>query len=54
MPARNEPDLENLPADVRSELKIHLIKRVDEILALVLEPPAPAPPSPIEELDVAG
>jgi len=54
MPARNEPDLENLPADVRSELKIHLIKRVDEILPLVLEPPAPAPPPPIEELDVAG
>jgi len=55
IPARNEPDLENLPADVRSELKIHLIKRVDEILALVLEPPPPPPPAPpIEELDVAG
>src|SRR5580700_8417018 len=37
MPARNEPDLENVPSDVLSELKIHLIKRVDEILSLVLE-----------------
>jgi len=49
VPARNERDLEDVPKDVRAELKIHLVKRVDEVLPLVLEPPAPqtssAPPS---------
>jgi ATP-dependent Lon protease len=43
LPARNEPDLEELPADVRAELTVHLIKRVDEVLALVLEPPTTPP-----------
>jgi ATP-dependent Lon protease len=50
MPARNERDLEDVPQDVRDALAIHLIKRVDEILPLVLEPPAPpaasVPPPP--------
>jgi ATP-dependent Lon protease len=41
VPARNERDLDDVPKDVRDELDIHLIKRVDEILPLVLEPPAP-------------
>ncbi|MGH7270100.1 MAG: S16 family serine protease, partial [Polyangiaceae bacterium] len=46
MPARNAPDLEEIPADIRDELKIHLVKRVDEVLPLVLEPGfAPPPPS---------
>jgi ATP-dependent Lon protease len=43
IPARNERDLEDVPKDVLSELTIHLIKRVDEILPLVLEPPVPNP-----------
>ncbi len=43
LPAKNERDLEDIPKDVREQLTIHLIKRVDEILPLVLEPP-PAPP----------
>jgi ATP-dependent Lon protease len=46
MPARNEPDLEDVPGDVRNDLEIHLIKRVDEILALVLEPPLALPSVP--------
>jgi ATP-dependent Lon protease len=54
MPARNEADLENVPSDVRAELKIHLIKRVDEILALVLEPPIVPPAPPAEELEATG
>jgi ATP-dependent Lon protease len=46
VPARNEPDLDDVPKDVRAELKIHLIKRVDEVLPLVLDgTPAPTPPS---------
>jgi ATP-dependent Lon protease len=43
LPKRNERDLEDVPNDVRGELRVHLIRRVDEVLALVLEP-APLPP----------
>jgi len=49
LPARNEADLEEVPKDVRAEMKVHLIKRVDEVLPLVLEPPrvsTPPPPAP--------
>jgi ATP-dependent Lon protease len=46
VPARNAPDLDDIPKDIRAELKIHLVKRVDEVLPLVLDgTPAPAPPS---------
>lgn len=47
IPIRNERDLDEVPKDVLRELKVHLVKRVDEILPLVLEMPAPpsAPPS---------
>src|SRR3984957_10062450 len=44
VPARNERDLEEIPKDIRAELKVHLIHRVDEVLALVLEPPLALPP----------
>jgi ATP-dependent Lon protease len=44
VPARNAPDLEEVPRDVRSELTVHLIKRIDQVLPLVLEPPIPPPP----------
>jgi ATP-dependent Lon protease len=39
MPSRNEKDLEEVPKDILQELKIHLVKRIDEVLPLVLEPP---------------
>jgi ATP-dependent Lon protease len=35
--------LEEVPKDVLDALTIHLIKRVDEILPLVLEPPLANP-----------
>jgi ATP-dependent Lon protease len=44
VPARNERDVEEVPKDVREELTVHLVKRVDEVLPLVLEPPL-APPA---------
>jgi ATP-dependent Lon protease len=47
VPARNEPDLDEVPKDVRSDLKVHLIKRIDEVLPLVLEPPLAPPPAPM-------
>jgi ATP-dependent Lon protease len=43
IPHRNERDLDEIPKDILAELTIHLIKRVDEILPLVLEPPVPTP-----------
>ncbi len=46
LPKRNERDLEDVPADVRSNLTIHLVSRVEEILPLVLEPPTE--PAPVE------
>jgi ATP-dependent Lon protease len=50
VPSRNEADLTEVPKDVMSELKVHLVKRVDEVLPLVLEPMAPAAaPSPVAE-----
>ncbi|MGD0675514.1 MAG: endopeptidase La [Polyangiaceae bacterium] len=52
VPKRNEPDLDDVPADVRGELKVHLIRRVDEVLPIVLEPPAPSvPPQPQPDSD---
>jgi ATP-dependent Lon protease len=45
MPAKNERDLDDVPKDIKAELKIHLIKRIDEVLPIVLEPPL-APPAP--------
>ena len=38
-PDRNENDLEDVPAEVRADLDIQLIRRMDEVLSLVLEPP---------------
>jgi ATP-dependent Lon protease len=43
IPYKNERDLDELPKDVREQLKVHLIKRVEEILPLVLEPGSPEP-----------
>jgi ATP-dependent Lon protease len=37
-PERNEPDLDDLPADVRREMRFHPVKSVDEVLSLALEP----------------
>jgi ATP-dependent Lon protease len=45
VPARNERDLDDIPKDIREQLKVHLVKRVDEILPLVLEAPSPVPPA---------
>jgi ATP-dependent Lon protease len=46
VPARNERDLEDIPKDIRDQMKIHLVKRVDEVLPLVLEPPNPSATPP--------
>ncbi len=44
LPKRNEPDLEEVPTEVRESLDICLVSRVDEVMGLVadFEPPTPA------------
>lgn len=39
VPSRNERDLDDVPKDVLDTMKVHLIKRMDEVLPIVLEPP---------------
>jgi ATP-dependent Lon protease len=38
LPGRNEPDLDDLPADVRQQMQFYPVKSIDEVLALALEP----------------
>ena len=38
LPYRNEADLDDVPESVLKELNIHLAKRIDEVLAIALEP----------------
>lgn len=40
LPARNEPDLDDVPAEVREALDIHVVADVADIVALALEQPA--------------
>src|SRR5438094_1493764 len=37
LPERNEPDLDDLPAEVRTQMHFHPTKSIDEVLALSLE-----------------
>ena len=37
LPQRNEPDLDEVPADVRAQMRFHPVASVDEVLALALE-----------------
>jgi ATP-dependent Lon protease len=38
IPQRNEPDLDDVPEDVRGELTIHPVSDVRQVLELALEP----------------
>jgi ATP-dependent Lon protease len=42
LPARNGPDLDDVPEQVRSEMEFHLADDVRDVLAVALEPPAEA------------
>src|SRR6266513_1117830 len=37
VPERNEPDLDDVPSDVRSQMQFHIVGSVDEMLASALE-----------------
>jgi ATP-dependent Lon protease len=38
VPERNEPDLDDVPSDVRSQMQFHIVGSVDQVLTLALEP----------------
>jgi ATP-dependent Lon protease len=40
LPERNRPDLEDVPADVREQMRFHPVMTIDEVLAIALEPEA--------------
>jgi len=42
LPARNERDLDEVPDEVKNELRVHFVQRIDEILPLVLRAPEPS------------
>jgi len=42
LPARNERELEDIPAEIKQELSFHLVQRIDEVLPLVLTRPLPS------------
>lgn len=46
IPKRNEADLDEVPEQIRRELTVHLIAKVDEVLSLVLELPSDGPTRP--------
>ena len=45
IPARNEPDLDDVPAAVRDALTVHLMSDVREVLAVALEPASSKAPA---------
>jgi ATP-dependent Lon protease len=42
LPARNAPDLDDVPAEVRDQMTFHPVSSVDEVLALALDEPQAA------------
>ena len=37
LPAENERDLEDIPADVREKMEFHLVESMDEVVTLALD-----------------
>jgi ATP-dependent Lon protease len=46
LPARNEADIEEIPEDVRNELEIVFISRINEVIDMGLEVLVANPPPP--------
>jgi ATP-dependent Lon protease len=38
LPERNEPDLDDVPSEVRDRMRFHVVSSVDQVLTLALEP----------------
>ena len=58
IPVKNRRDLDDVPQDIKDEMKVTLISTVDEILPIALQPPRPtasiAPEPPDEAEDAAA
>jgi len=39
LPTRNERDLEDVPSEIKNDLRVHFVSRIDEVLPLVLRAP---------------
>ena len=48
LPKRNEPDLEEVPDEIRESIEICLVSRVDEVLGLVAAPGPTTSPAAAE------
>jgi ATP-dependent Lon protease len=42
VPERNQPDLDDVPSEVRDQMQFHIVGSVDQVLSLALEPAARA------------
>jgi ATP-dependent Lon protease len=42
VPERNEPDIDDVPAEVRDKMRFHVVATVDQVLDAALEPAAMA------------
>jgi ATP-dependent Lon protease len=49
LPAKNRVDLDEVPSEVRDDITVHLVQRIDEVLALVLGDPEPGDSSDDDE-----
>ena len=38
VPERNQPDLDDVPSEVRAQMQFHIVTSVDQVLTLALEP----------------
>ena len=54
IPKRNEPDLDDLPEEVRSQLTIHALADVADVLALALRPIEDSPHDATDDADLAA
>jgi len=45
LPKANEKDVAELPDNIKNSMKLHFVDTMDEVLALALESPLPAPVS---------
>jgi ATP-dependent Lon protease len=43
LPKANEKDVAELPDNIKNSMKLHFVDTMDEVLALALESPLPAP-----------
>jgi ATP-dependent Lon protease len=53
LPRGNEKDLSEIPDNIKNSMKLHFVDQMDEVLALALEGPLPAP-LPAETQNLAG